>query len=391
MVDLGFKRTLFRPEHEAFRSQVRRFIAAEIVPNHAHWDAEQEVPRELWRKAGALGMLGCTVPEEYGGPGGDWLHDVIVLEELAAAHAPGPGFPVHTEMAMPYVSNFASEALKKTWLPKLVAGEAIAGVAMTEPDAGSDLHAIRTRAARTAHGYALSGQKVFITNGCCADVLVVAAKLADSSRAISLFLLETKSPGFKRGRKLDKLGNRARDTAELFFDGVEIPAGNLIGVEGEGFGYLMQGLARERLAICVTCQARAEAVLRDTVAYVEERHVFGRALSTYQNTRFCLAQVKTEVAVGRVFVDRMIESYLAGELDGSTAAMGKLWLSEMVGRAADACLQLHGGAGYMSETAAGRAYIDSRAERIAGGTSEIMKEVIARTVFPGSAGRERRR
>jgi alkylation response protein AidB-like acyl-CoA dehydrogenase len=384
MLDLGFKRTLFREEHEQFREQVRRFIASEIVPHHATWDAARQVPRELWRKAGNLGMLGCTVPEEYGGTGADWLFDVIVLEELAWAHAPGPGFPVHSEMAMPYLSAFASEELKRTWLPKLVSGEAIAGVAMSEPDAGSDLRAIRTTAKRTAGGYAISGQKVFITNGYYADVLVVAAKIEGAGGRISLFLVETDRAGFNRGRKLEKIGNPARDTAELFFDNVEIPAGNLIGAEGEGFSYLMRGLARERLAVCVTCQARAEAVLRDTVTYVSDRKVFGQALSTYQNTRFSLAQVKTEVALGRVFVDRLTAAYLADELDSSTAAMGKLWLSEMVGRTADTCLQLHGGSGYMRETPVARAYADSRAERIAGGTSEIMKEIIARTLFPNS-------
>lgn len=382
MRELQFKRNLFHAEHGNFREQVRRFIAKEIAPHHRQWEKEGQIPRELWRKAGQLGMLGCTVPEQYGGAGADWLYDMIVLEELALAHVPGPGFPVHSEMAMPYLTSFGSEAIKTTWLPKLVSGEAIAGVAMTEPGAGSDLHSIRTKATRTLNGgYAISGQKVYITNGWSADVLVVAAKLGESPRSISLFLVETDRPGFTRGRKLEKLGNLARDTAELFFDEVEVPAANLIGAEGGGFECLMRGLARERLAVCVTCQARAEAVLRDTITYVSERSVFGRALSTYQNTRFTLAQARTEIAVGRVFVDQMVEQYLAGGLDGAAAAMGKLWVSEMVGRVSDSCLQLHGGAGYMSDSAVGRAFVDSRVERIAGGTSEIMKEIIARTMF----------
>lgn len=383
MLDLGFRRTVFRDEHEAFREQVRRFIAAEIAPHHADWEAAKQVPREIWKKAGELGMLCCNVPEVYGGVGGDWLYNAVVLEELSWAHVPGPGFPVHSEMATPYLTSFASEELKRKWLPRLAAGEAIAGIAMTEPGSGSDLRAIRTRARRTQSGYAISGQKVFITNGYYADVLVVATKIEGTER-ISLILMETDRPGFNRGRKLEKIGNPARDTAELFFDEVEVPTSNLIGEEGAGFRYLMHGLARERLSVCVTSQARAEASFRDTVAYVTDRNVFGKPLSEYQNTRFSLAAVKTELAVGRAFVDRLIAAYMAGELDGATAAMGKLWISEMFGRTVDACLQLHGGWGYMREFPIARAYMDARVDRIAGGASEIMKEIVARTLFDDS-------
>lgn len=375
-------RLLFTPEHEAFRDQTRRFIAAEITPHHRQWERAQQVPRELWQKAGALGLLCCTVPEAWGGSGADYLYSVVVLEELALAHASGPGFVVHSEMAVPYLVAFANDALKSRWLPKLCAGTSIAGIAMTEPAAGSDLRGIRTRAWPGSQGYRLSGQKVFISNGQLADVFIVAAKTGQDARAISLFLVEADRPGFTRGRNLEKLGHHAQDTSELFFSDIELPAANLIGEEGQGFRYLMQGLARERLAICVTCQARAEAVLRDTLAYVSERQVFDQPLASLQNTRFALAAVKAELIAGRALVDRLIVDYLAGALDGATAAAGKLWITEMLGRTVDACLQLHGGWGYMMEYPIARAYADARVERIAGGSSEIMKEVIARTLWP---------
>jgi alkylation response protein AidB-like acyl-CoA dehydrogenase len=374
-------RTLFSEEHVQFRDQVRRFIAQEIVPHHRTWENAHQVPRELWSKAGAVGMLCCTVPEEWGGSGADYLYSTVVLEEMAAAHAPGPGFAIHSEMAVPYLVEFGSDAQKTRWLPKLCAGEAIAGVALTEPSAGSDLHGIRTRARRTGNGYVLSGQKVFISNGQLGDVFIVAAKIADGDDKISLFLVEADRPGFARGRNLEKLGHHAQDTSELFFNDVELPAEALIGTEGRGFKYMMHGLARERLTICVICQARAEAVLREVVAYVADRKVFGQRLADMQNTRFVLAAVKADLIAGRALVDRMLADYLAGTLDSSMAAAGKLWVTEMLGRTVDACLQLYGGWGYMSEYAISRAYADARVERIAGGTSEVMKEIIARTLW----------
>lgn len=380
--DMTLVRTLFSEEHEQFREQVRRFVAQEIVPHHRQWEHDHQVPKELWRKAGEIGMLCCTVPEQWGGSGADYLYSAVVLEELAFAHAPGPGFAIHSEMAVPYIFAFGSEAMKAQWLPPLCAGRAIAGVAMTEPSAGSDLHAIRTRARRRPEGYSLSGQKVFISNGQLADVFVVAAKIDDGGDAVSLFLVEADRPGFARGRNLEKIGHHAQDTSEIFLNEVVVPPGNLIGEEGRGFKYLMHGLARERLTICVSCQARAEAVLRDTVAYVGEREVFGQRLSEMQNTRFALAAVKADLTAGRALVDRLIADHIAETLDSATAAAGKLWITEMLGRTADACLQLHGGWGYMSEYAVARAYADARVERIAGGSSEIMKEIIARTLWP---------
>jgi len=379
IVDLP--RRLFSEEQEAFRDQVRRFIAQEITPRHRDWEAAGQVPRSLWQQAGAMGMLCPTFPEEWGGAAGDYLYSAVVLEELAYAHAPGPGFAIHSEMASPYILNFGSQAQKDAWLPRLVRGDAIAGIAMTEPSAGSDLHAMRTQARRDADGFRLSGQKVFISNGQLADVFVVAAKV-DGTDAISLFLVDAALEGVRRGRNLDKLGHHAQDTSEIFFDDVPLPVSALLGEEGQGFRYLMKGLARERLTICVTCQARAEAVLRDTVAYAAERQVFGGPLSELQNTRFVLGAVKAELTAGRALVDRMLQEYSVGALDASAAAGAKLWVTEALGRTVDACLQLHGGWGYMNEYAVARAYADARAERIAGGSSEIMKEIVARTLWP---------
>lgn len=376
-----FDRPMFQPEHEAFRRQVRRFIAARITPNHREWERAGGVPREVWREAGDLGMLCCTVDEHDGGFGADYLFSVIALEEMAYAHAPGPGFGIHSEMAVPYLSNFGTPEQKALWLPRLARGEAIAGVALTEPGAGSDLKRIRTRARREGDGWRLSGQKVFISNGQLADVFVVACK-TDDQPGLSMFLVDATCSGVRRGQRLEKLGHHAQDTSDLFFDDVPLSSGDLLGQEGHGMKYLADGLARERLTICVTCQARGEAVLRDTVTYVADRQVFGQSLSTLQNTRFVLAAVKADLTAGRALVDRMIGEHLAGALDETTAAAGKLWVTEMLGRSVDACLQLHGGWGYMSEYAISRAYADARVERIAGGTSEIMKEIIARGIWP---------
>lgn len=374
-------RPLFQPEHDAFRAQVRRFIAERITPLHRDWERAGRVPADIWREAGALGMLCCTVDPAWGGLGADYLYTVVALEEMAAAHAPGPGFGIHSEMATPYLVNFGSDDQKRRWLPRLVAGEAIAAVALTEPAAGSDLKALRARAVPTAEGWRLSGQKVFISNGQLADLFVVAAKVQGDER-LSMFLVDATLPGVQRGQRLEKLGHHAQDTSEIFFDDVPLARTDLLGEVGAGMKYLMHGLARERLTICINCQARAEAVLQDTTAYAAQRQVFGQPLSALQNTRFALAAVQAELLAGRALVDRLIAEYMAGALDESTAAAAKLWVTEMLGRCVDACLQLHGGWGYMSEYAVSRAYADARVERIAGGTSEIMKEIIARRLWP---------
>ena len=381
MTDL-FPRPMFEAEHRDFREQVRRFIGERIVPHHLDWERQGSVPREIWREAGAIGMLCCTTEEQWGGAGADYLYTVVALEEMAYAHAPGPGFAIHSEMATPYVSNFGSAEQKARWLPRLVAGDAIAAVAMTEPAAGSDLRGIRTRATSTGSGWRLSGQKVFISNGQLADLFVVAARTDDDSKGLSIFLVDAAQPGVKRGKRLEKLGHHAQDTSEIFFDGVDLADGDLLASEGAGMKCLTHGLARERLTICIICQARAEAVFRDTVAYVGERQAFGQAIAQFQNTRFQLASVKADLTAGRALVDRLIGAYRDGTLDETTAATAKLWVTEMLGRTADDCLQLHGGWGYMSEYNVSRAYADARVERIAGGTSEIMKEIIARGIWP---------
>lgn len=375
-------RPMFEAEHQDFRAQVRRFVAERIAPHHLEWEREGCVPRDIWREAGAIGMLCCTADEQWGGAGADYLYTVVALEEMAYAHAPGPGFGIHSEMATPYVSNFGSAAQKQRWLPRLVQGDAIAAVAMTEPAAGSDLRGIRTRATRSAAGWRLSGQKVFISNGQLADLFVVAARTDDDSKGLSIFLVDAALPGVQRGRRLEKMGQHAQDTSEIFFDGVELAEGDLLATEGAGMKCLAHGLARERLTICIICQARAEAVFRDTVAYVSERQAFGQPVAQFQNTRFQLAAVKADLMAGRALVDRLIGAYREGTLDETTAAAAKLWVTEMLGRTADACLQLHGGWGYMSEYNVSRAYADARVERIAGGTSEIMKEIIARGIWP---------
>jgi len=381
MTDL-LPRPMFEAEHRDFREQVRRFIGERIVPHHLDWERQGSVPREIWREAGAIGMLCCTTEEQWGGAGADYLYTVVALEEMAYAHAPGPGFAIHSEMATPYVSNFGSAEQKARWLPRLVAGDAIAAVAMTEPAAGSDLRGIRARATSTGSGWRLSGQKVFISNGQLADLFVVAARTDDDSKGLSIFLVDAAQPGVKRGKRLEKLGHHAQDTSEIFFDGVDLADSDLLASEGAGMKCLTHGLARERLTICIICQARAEAVFRDTVAYVGERQAFGQAIAQFQNTRFQLASVKADLTAGRALVDRLIGAYRDGTLDETTAATAKLWVTEMLGRTADACLQLHGGWGYMSEYNVSRAYADARVERIAGGTSEIMKEIIARGIWP---------
>jgi acyl-CoA dehydrogenase len=375
-------RPIFEAEHIAFRTQVGRFVSERIVPFHLEWERQGVVPRQIWRDAAAIGMLCCTVDEQWGGSGADYLYTVVALEEMAYAHAPGPGFAIHSEMATPYVSNFGTQAQKERWLPRLVTGDAIAAIAMTEPGAGSDLRGIQTRATRTGNGWKLSGQKVFISNGQLADLFIVAARTDDASAGLTIFLVDATLPGVTKGKRLEKLGQHAQDTSEIFFDEVALTHQDLLATEGAGMKCLTHGLARERLTICIICQARAEAVFRDTVVYVTERKAFGQSIAQFQNTRFQLAGVKADLMAGRALVDQLIASYRNGALDETTAAAGKLWVTEMLGRIADTCLQLHGGWGYMTEYNVSRAFADARVERIAGGTSEIMKEIIARGIWP---------
>ena len=382
-------RPLFTPEHDAFRDQVRRFCAREIAPHHAAWEETHGVPREVWRQAGAGGLLCCWLPEALGGPGADLLFDFIVAEELGRIGATGPGFALHSVIVAPYLAAHGRPQLQRALLPAMVAGEKIAAIAMTEPGTGSDVAAIRTHARRASDAggdhYVLSGQKTFITNGHNADLVVVACKTEpeQGARGVSLLVVERGMAGFTRGRNLRKIGQHAQDTAELFFDQVRVPASHLLGEEGQGFKYLMQKLAQERLLVSVGCQARAEAALDWTVAYVRERKAFRQRVADFQNTRFKLAQLATDITAGRAYCDQLIARHLAGGLDAVGAAAGKLWHSELLGRVTDECLQLFGGYGYMHEYPIARAYTDARIERIYAGTSEIMKEIVARDLLDG--------
>ncbi len=376
-------RTLFSPEHEIFRSTVRRFIDKEIAPFHAQWEEDGIVPRELWRKAGAAGLLCCSIPEEYGGSGADYLYDVVVFEEMARGGFTGPGFMIHTDLVSTYIRSFGTEAQKQHWLPKMIAGAAIGSLGMTEPHAGSDLKNIRTRAVRDGDDFVINGQKVFISNGQLCDVLVLATKTDSTAGAkgITLFLVEGDRPGFKRGRNLSKLGLKAQDTSELFFDNVRVPATNMLGEEGQGFGLMMTKLAQERLAQAIRSAAVIEAVIEWTVEYTAQREAFGQTIADFQNTQFKLAELKTESVAGRIMTDRCIELFMKGELDAIDAAMAKMFLSNLHCKTVDECLQLFGGWGYMWEYPIARAYADARVVKIAGGSIEIMKYLIGRDLF----------
>jgi alkylation response protein AidB-like acyl-CoA dehydrogenase len=377
------KRELFLEEHEAFRETVRRFIDKEIAPYHAQWEHDGIVPRELWHKAGAAGLLCCTIPEAYGGLGLDYLFDVVVFEEMARSGFTGPGFLIHCDLVATYIKSFGTEAQKKQWLPKMVAGEAIGSLGMTEPHAGSDLKAIRTRAAKDGDDYVISGQKVFISNGQLCDVIVLATKTDSSAGAkgVTLFLVDTSLPGFRRGKNLSKLGMKAQDTSELFFDEVRVPASAMLGEEGKGFELMMTKLAQERLAQAIRSAVVSEHVVDYTVAYTAERKAFGKTIGDFQNTQFKLAELKTEAAIGRVFTDRCIDAFMRGELSAEDAAMAKMWLSNLHCKVVDECLQLHGGWGYMWEYPIARAYADARIVKIAGGSIEVMKHIIGRKMF----------
>ena len=378
-----FERSLYTEEHDLFRDTVRRFIETEIAPFHMQWERDGVVPRELWRKAGAAGLLGCSIPEEYGGAAADLLFNFVLVEEMARSGFTGPNFQVHTEMVMPYIHAFGTEAQKKEWLPRMVRGEAIGALGLTEPHAGSDLKNIRTRAVRDGDDYVINGQKVFISNGQLCDVIVLATKTDPGAQAsgISLFVVETTRAGFKRGRNLEKIGMKAQDTSELFFEDVRVPASNMLGAENGGFKLLMKNLALERLTQAVRSAAIIEAALGWTIEYVRERKMFGQTLADFQNTQFKLAEMKTEATVARVFVDRCIELYRAGKLDGTDAAMAKMSLTTLLGRVLDECLQLFGGWGYMWEYPIARAFVDARIQRIAGGSVETMKTIIGRSIF----------
>ncbi|AGW95420.1 MULTISPECIES: acyl-CoA dehydrogenase family protein [Cupriavidus] len=375
-------RTALREDHEQFRDQVRKFVQREIAPHHHEWEKVGCVPRETWLKAGREGLLLCAIPEQYGGGGGDFGHSIVVIEELMRVLATGPGFPLHSDIVAPYILAYGTEAQKESWLPPMARGEKIGAIAMTEPGIGSDLKSLRTTARRDGDSYVINGQKTFITNGANSDLVIVACKTdpAAGTRGISLIVVEAGTPGFTKGPLLEKIGLKAQDTAELFFDEVRVPAANLLGEEGKGFGYLMHQLAQERLMVSVRSPVVMETMLDETIAYTKSRKAFGQPVFDLQNTRFKLAEIKAKTVACRVFIDHCIALHFEKKLTSEMAAMAKLYSTEAQGQAVDELLQLHGGYGFMREYGIARAFVDSRVQRIYGGTSEIMKEIIGRSL-----------
>ncbi|HWS74229.1 MAG TPA: acyl-CoA dehydrogenase family protein [Quisquiliibacterium sp.] len=374
--------SLFAHEHELFRDSFRRFIDAEIEPHHAAWEAQGVAPREIWRRAGQAGFLLPSAPAEYGGGGGDFLHTTVILEEIARSVVTAVmGFTTHSDIVGRYILNLGTEEQRRAWLPGMASGEAIWSIAMTEPSAGSDLKAIRTVARREGDHYVLSGQKTFITNGWNADFVLVAAKTdpAAGARGISLLRVDTRAPGFSRGKLLDKIGLRGQDTAELFFDEVRVPVADRLGDENRGFHYLTSELAHERIMIAIRCAALVEAALQWTIDYTKQRQAFGKALFDNQALRFRLAEIKAHVAATRALVDRCVGLHLQGRLTSEDAAIAKLWATEAT-QVLDDLVQMHGGYGMVREYRIARAYTDARPNRIFGGASEVMKEIIARAL-----------
>lgn len=373
-------RPVFRDDHEEFRLQVRRFVEREISPHLHTWEAAGIVPREVWRSAGAAGLLCITVPEQYGGAGGDFGHSAVLVEELARVNATAVGFTTHSEIVAPYIVAYGSEEQKQRWLPGMVSGDTIGVIAMSEPGIGSDLRGMRTSARLDGQEYVVNGQKTFITNGGNADLMVTATKLDPNQKHLTLICVEADRPGFSKGRLLGKIGLKGQDTSELFFDNVRVPVENRLGEENGGFTYLTHQLAWERTIIGIRAAASIEAMLDETIRYVRERNVFGKQVFDFQNTKFKLAECKAQATMLRVFVDDCLAKAMRGELTAEVGAMCKLMGSEMQGKVLDELLQLHGGYGFMSEYTVGRAWVDARVARIYGGTSEIMKEIISRSL-----------
>lgn len=381
-----FPRSLYTEEHLMFAQSVRDFVKKELEPHHAKWEKDQMVSRESWLKLGEAGYLCPQVDEQYGGLGiKDFRYNAIILEEISRAGlaSEAVGYPLHSDIVCPYIEHYGTEAAKQKWLPKMVTGEAIACVAMTEPGAGSDLQNIKTSAVDKGTHYLVNGSKTFITNGYLSDIAVVAVKTDPTlgAKGISLLLIETGMKGYSKGKPFEKIGLHAQDTCELFFENVEVPKENLLGKVGEGFKYLMTELAQERLVVGLGGIAAAEGILEKTVQYTKERQAFGKSISDFQNTRFKLAELATEVGIGRIFADRCVELHNNKQLDGAMASSCKYWLTDLQTKVADECLQLHGGYGYIWEYPVARAWADARVQRIYAGTNEIMKELIARNVL----------
>jgi alkylation response protein AidB-like acyl-CoA dehydrogenase len=379
------RRTLFDDEHELFRDSVRRFVAAELAPRNEAWERAGIVDRDMFRSAGKHGFLGMAVPTEYGGGGvDDFRYNLVIGEEVqrAGINAAGLGWTLHNDICLPYFLSLGTEEQKARWLPGICSGDVITAIAMTEPGIGSDLASMTTTAVRDGDHYVLNGSKTFITNGINADLVVTAVKTDPSERhrGMSLVVVERGMDGFERGRNLDKIGMHAQDTAELFFTDAQVPVANRLGEEGEGFAYLVTNLPQERLSIAATGVAAARAAFEQTLSYVTERQAFGQAVGTFQNTRFRMAEMATEIELGQTYIDRCVLALNAGELTAEEASMAKWWCTELQGRVVDTCVQLHGGYGYMAEYPVARAYADARVTRIYGGTTEIMKEIIGRNL-----------
>ncbi|MFZ1446210.1 MAG: acyl-CoA dehydrogenase family protein [Candidatus Dechloromonas phosphoritropha] len=374
-------RTIFDDEHRQFAESLDRFIEVEVAPHYERYEDQGFIDREVWLKAGQSGYLCTSMPEEYGGAGADKLYSVVLFEQPARRAVQNLlGMLLHSEIVAPYLLHYGSEFLKQKYLPRMVTGELIGAIAMTEPAAGSDLQGIHTMAVRDGAHYVLNGSKTFITNGFHCDLVIVVAKTdpGKGAKGTSLFVVDTTMAGFSKGRRLKKIGMKAQDTGELFFDNVRVPVDNLIGEENRGFAYLMTELPWERLQIAITAVAQMEAAIDWTSLYCRERRAFGKEIMQFQNTQFTLAEAMTEVQIARVFIDRCIELYIKGELDATAASMAKYWCTDLQSKVLDACLQLHGGYGYMWEYPIARAWADSRVARIYGGSNEIMKELIAR-------------
>ena len=367
-----------------FDTEARKFMERECTPHADKWIKQQHVDRSVWRKAGEAGLLCASAPEQYGGAGGTFAHEAVIIDHLGRMGIDGWGITLHNAIVAPYVTHYCSEEQKKRWLPRLASGELVGAIAMTEPGTGSDLQSVRTTARRDGNQYVINGSKIFITNGGTANFILVVAKTdpTQGSKGISLIVVETDEvEGFRRGRVLDKIGQKANDTAELFFDEVRVPASNVIGPgEGQGFVQLMQQLPQERLIIALQGMAVIERALETTISYVKERRAFGKNLIDFQNTQFKLAECKTEATVAKIFCNHATQLLLEGKLDPYMASMAKLWLTEVQCRVVDECLQLHGGYGYMNEYPIARMYADSRVQKIYGGTNEIMKLLIARSL-----------
>jgi len=377
------RHNLYEEEHQLFRESVRAFLKKEAVPNYERWEKEGKVDRALWKKAAELGLLGIDIPEEYTGLGlNDFRYNAILLEELARANSSGPGFSIQNEIVVPYLNKYCTPAQKQKYFPKIVSGDIICALGMSEPAAGSDLKGIRTTAVKKADHYLLNGAKTFIGNGIHADLVVLFVKTNPElgNKGFSLFLMERGMEGFTRGKKLDKIGKRGQDTAELFFEDVKVPFDNVLGEEGRGFYYLMHNLPQERLGIAIEAIANMEAILAETIQYCKDRKAFGRSIGTFQNSRFAIAEMQTEVTIARTFVDACIYELCNQKLTAEKAAMAKYWVSDLQFKVIDQCLQLHGGYGYMNEFNVARAWRDCRVQRIYGGTNEIMKEIIGRSL-----------